>query len=298
MKALIALPLLGLGLALSLNAHAHRSWMLPSSTVLSGDSAWVTVDAAVSNDLFYFEHFPLQIKDIGTPPDSLSPRGNGPGAQLAQRQRALPELRIDTPDGHSLSARNGHIGRLRSTFDLQLQQPGTYRLSLASGPRYMASYKEGEETRRLMGSLDELRAQLPPAASEVQISRRDSRMETFITLGNPDRHALGLSGEGLELQALTHPNDLVAGETTRWRFLLDGQPAANLELLLVPGAARYRDQSGEIQLTTDAQGEVAIDWPQPGMYWLEATARQDASGETGVDQRSASYIATFEVLGL
>ena len=29
-------------------AQAHRSWMLPSATVLSGDDVWVTVDAAVS----------------------------------------------------------------------------------------------------------------------------------------------------------------------------------------------------------------------------------------------------------
>ncbi|MEL0157283.1 DUF4198 domain-containing protein, partial [Sphingopyxis sp.] len=42
-------------------AQAHRQWMLPSSTVLSGDDVWVTVDAAVSNDLFYFEHQPLRL---------------------------------------------------------------------------------------------------------------------------------------------------------------------------------------------------------------------------------------------
>ena len=42
-------------------ASAHRQWMMPSSTVLSGDDVWVTVDAAVSNDLFYFEHQPLRL---------------------------------------------------------------------------------------------------------------------------------------------------------------------------------------------------------------------------------------------
>ncbi len=33
-------------------AQAHRQWMMPSSTTLSGSESWVTVDAAVSNDLF------------------------------------------------------------------------------------------------------------------------------------------------------------------------------------------------------------------------------------------------------
>jgi uncharacterized GH25 family protein len=70
---------LALCLGLPLSAQAHRSWMLPSATVLSGDDVWVTVDAAVSNDLFYFEHFPLRIANIGAPPEKLGARGGRPG---------------------------------------------------------------------------------------------------------------------------------------------------------------------------------------------------------------------------
>ena len=45
-------------------AQAHRQWMLPSATSLSGTESWVTVDAAISNDLFYFEHHPLQLDNL------------------------------------------------------------------------------------------------------------------------------------------------------------------------------------------------------------------------------------------
>ena len=48
----------------SVTAEAHRQWLLPSATVLSGTDAWVTVDGAVSNDLFHFEHFPLQLDGL------------------------------------------------------------------------------------------------------------------------------------------------------------------------------------------------------------------------------------------
>lgn len=65
MKTFTKLGLLTLATCLSFSAHAHRAWMLPSATILSGDAPWVTVDAAVSNDIFYFEHFPLQIEEIG-----------------------------------------------------------------------------------------------------------------------------------------------------------------------------------------------------------------------------------------
>jgi len=61
---------LALAICVPLSANAHRTWMLPSATVLSGNDPWVTVDAAVSNDLFYFEHFPLRLDGLQvTAPD-------------------------------------------------------------------------------------------------------------------------------------------------------------------------------------------------------------------------------------
>ena len=65
MHPLVKWTALTLAICLPLSAQAHRAWMLPSATVLSGEDPWITVDAAVSNDLFYFEHFPLRIQGIG-----------------------------------------------------------------------------------------------------------------------------------------------------------------------------------------------------------------------------------------
>ena len=48
-------------LALPLTAQAHKAWILPSQTVLSAKDPWITVDAEVSNDLFYFNHVPLKL---------------------------------------------------------------------------------------------------------------------------------------------------------------------------------------------------------------------------------------------
>ncbi len=49
--------------------------MMPSSTVLSGDDVWVTVDAAVSNDLFYFPSISR----------CASRRGEGVGCPMAAK---------------------------------------------------------------------------------------------------------------------------------------------------------------------------------------------------------------------
>ncbi|MGD9758463.1 MAG: DUF4198 domain-containing protein, partial [Comamonas sp.] len=47
----------------ALGAQAHDLWFKPSSTVLS-KSDWVTVDAAVSNDVFLFNNRPLGLEAV------------------------------------------------------------------------------------------------------------------------------------------------------------------------------------------------------------------------------------------
>ena len=89
-------------LALPLTAQAHKAWLLPSETVLSAKDPWITVDAAVSNDLFYFNHVPLK----------------------------LDALVITAPDGSTVQAENVATGKYRSTFDVHLTQAGTYRIAL------------------------------------------------------------------------------------------------------------------------------------------------------------------------
>lgn len=85
--------------AIPVTVQAHRQWMLPSMTVVSGEGSdvWVTVDAAVSNDLFYFEHQPLRV-----------------------------EPQVMLPDGSAGDVKNKATGRYRTTFDVQIGQRGTY----------------------------------------------------------------------------------------------------------------------------------------------------------------------------
>ena len=275
---------LALCLGLPLTAHAHRSWMLPSATILSGDDVWVTIDAAVSNDLFYFEHFPLRIANIGSPPEELGERGGRPG-----------QLSVIAPDGSRVEPQNGSIGRYRSTFDVRLKQKGTYKLAVVNDGVF-ASYKEAGKTKRWRGSAEDFAKQVPANAEGLQASVIQSRMEVFVTSGKPTPENLKISGTGLELSPITHPNDLVAGTEASFRMMIDGKPAQNLKVTVIPGGNRYRDKLGEMTLTTDADGKFTVKWPEPGMYWMEAVLRDDKTAMKDVKQRRTGYIATLEVL--
>jgi uncharacterized GH25 family protein len=268
-----ALVAISLAVAVPQAAQAHRAWLLPSATVLSGDDVWVTVDAAISNDLFYFEHHPMRL--------------NG--------------LQVFGPDGQAVTPEHPNTGRYRSTFDVRLAKTGTYRVAVINDT-LMASYKEaGGESKRLRGTAESIRKELPADAQSVRITHSQSRIEAFVTSGKPTDEVLQPSGIGLELQPVTHPNDLFVGDTARFRLLLDGKPAAGIEVSVIPGGIRYRDQLGEMKLTTDKDGVVSVDWPEPGMYWLSAShggGRGDAqeSGSFEKPARRTAYSATLEVL--
>ncbi|WP_293778644.1 DUF4198 domain-containing protein [uncultured Oxalicibacterium sp.] len=258
---------LSLTTALPMAAHAHRTWLLPSSTVLSGEAPYVTVDAAVSNEVFYFDHRPL----------------------------SLDAIVITAPDGKTVDAENKATGKFRSVFDVKLAQPGTYRIS-AVNEMLFATYKQGSETKRWRGAAANFAKEVPADAKDVNVSSNQSRLETFVSAGKPS--PVKPVGKGLELVPVTHPNDLFAGENSSFIFTLDGKPAADLEVSVVPGGVRYRDQLNEIKLKTDKDGKFSVKWPAPGMYWLNAGTRA-AAGEVGTLEnpaRRASYTATLEVL--
>lgn len=266
LRPLCAAAALTAMLAAPIAAQAHRQWMLPSMTVLSGNDPWVTVDAAVSNDLFVFEHVPMR----------------------------LDGLVITGPDGAAVAHQNAATGKYRSTFDVQLSKPGTYRIA-SVGDGVMASYKLAGEQKRWRGTVANLATAIPAGATDVRIVHSQRRIETFATVGEPTTEALTPTGKGLELAAVTHPNDLFAGETAQFRLLLDGQPAAGVEVTVIRGAGRYRDDPGEMKLTTAADGLLEINWEEPGMYWMEAEVRGGKSSIEGAE-RMAVYVGTLEVL--
>ena len=137
---------------------------------------------------------------------------------------------------------------------------------------------------------------MPANAKNLQLSQTQTRIETFVTSGKPNDTALKATGKGLELVPVTHPNDLVAGEPAKFRFVLDGKPAAGIKVHVVPGASRYRDSQNDMSLTAGTDGVVSLTLEDPGMYWLQAQAQDENASMKPAKSRRASYVATFEVL--
>jgi hypothetical protein len=269
---LIALALAGLSLA-SLSAQAHKPYILPlSSEVEAGRDgvAWASFDASIGENLF-------------DPDFTLK----------------LDGLVITAPDGSTLQPENVGSGKTRTTFDVKLAKPGTYKLALVS-KNVMGSYRDKQgETKRFRATEETLAKEVPADAADVKLSRMESRLETFVSTGTPDMAVFKASGVGLEMVPVTNPTELRAGEKATWRFLIDGKPAADQGVSLIAGGVRYRGTLGEIRQTTDAKGELTLTLPAAGAYMVSTAwpAVQRVEGQPmAMVPRRLSYSAVVEIL--
>ncbi|MGK6324066.1 DUF4198 domain-containing protein [Sphingomonas sp. DT-51] len=269
--AVLALGLLALPATLS----AHRQWLLPSATIFSGKDDWVSVDYAISNDLFFADHHPGSVEQI----------------------------KVYRPDGSAGTLEHAATGRYRSVFDVHLDRPGTWKIATESSA-FMGSFKVNGEERRI-GRRGPPRpdqpapltiADIPTAATDIQVTELIARNEIFVTAGAPTRQVLTPSGKGLELDPITHPDELVAGEPARFRFLVDGRPAPGLTLTLIPGGKRYRDAEDARTVISGADGVATVTFPAAGMYWLNATASDAKVSNPRATARRLSYTSTLEVM--
>ena len=130
----------------------------------------------------------------------------------------------------------------------------------------------------------------------MKLTETSSRNEVFLTAGAPTTTVLATTGKGLEFAPVTHPDELVAGEAAKFRFLIDGKPAPGLKVTVIPGGKRYRNEEGAMSLTTGADGVVSVTWPTAGMYWLNATATDAKTTTPRATERRMSYVTTLEVM--
>jgi uncharacterized GH25 family protein len=257
-------------ICLPLSAMAHKQWLAPSKTVLNVDQ-WVTFDAGISSDPFVLDNNAIK----------------------------LDNLVITAPDGTAVTAENSLTGKLRSTFDLQLKQAGTYKIAVLNSG-ISASWDDNGQTKRWPArgatfTAEGFAKEVPPDAQDLKVVQSLGRIETFVTAGKPNATALAPTGKGLELVPVTGFNDLYVGEPATFQLLLDGKPAADVEVEAVANGTRYRNAIGEIELKTDKNGRFTLNWKQPGLYYLSATVT-DAKAEKPATSRRSSYGASFEVL--
>lgn len=257
--------------ALPLAAQAHKGWLMPSKSVVSVGQ-WITVDAGASTNPFVKDHNAMR----------------------------LDALVITAPDGSVVAPENAGTGKLRSTFDVQLKQAGTYKIAVVNNGVSARWEENGQRKswppRGQPFTAEGFAKEVPAKADKLTVTQSQTQLVTFATAGKPNDTALKTTGQGLELAPVSGFTDLFAGEEAKFKFLLDGKPAADLKVEVIADGVRYRNAPNEMALSTDRDGVVRISWPAPGLYWLSASVEDEAASMPPARKRRTAYTAVFEVL--
>src|SRR3546814_3338603 len=108
-------------------------------------------------------------------------------------------------------------------------QKGTWSIAAVSDALCGNYVWDGKTERLPRGTTAaNLAERVPAGATDVQTAEANNRNEIFVTVGAPTTTLFTPTGKGIELVPVTHPNDLFAGESATFQFLLDGKPAAGL----------------------------------------------------------------------
>ncbi|RAU17529.1 DUF4198 domain-containing protein [Nitrincola tibetensis] len=267
-KKLLGAAALSVGLIAG-HAAAHPMWMLPSEFNLSTDEGhWITVDATASHGVFSFDK-PLGVDNVAI----YRPGG--------ERERVGPYFK----------------GQRRSVFDVQLNEQGTYKVELVTPVRYMTSYVVGgrDTARRIMGNKLEIASQLPEDARDVRTTMVQNIIQFYVTQKAPTRIVLEPTGQGFELNAITHPSDIVIGEEASFKFTFNGEPVADLDVEVVPGGTAWRSSRMQMDLKTDSEGVLRFTPEKTGPHLLSTNMRRSIDSPLA-DQAGVTYMLSFEVI--
>lgn len=245
-----------------LTAQAHTPYLAPASFEPHHEG-WVTLDASFAEAFF------------------------------------VPEVVFDNSEfavlnvaGDVVKPNTVQLFQTRAVVEHQLTEKGSYRFS--TGVRHGAVFRMYEINGERKGTRDPSEV-LPKEAKLLDHFQSVTLAETYITLGAPTKPALKPYNKGLEVVAVTHPNDVYDGEAFRVQVLFDGKPLAAQELHIFTANDAQAHDKPTLSATTDGKGFTDLTLPKVATYLLQTRYRHAAPKGAPAPNYSYTYTLVFNV---
>lgn len=177
-----------------------------------------------------------------------------------------------------------------AAFEAALPTVGTYRIS--SGERLGRNskmYKDAKGDWIITGESGET-----PAGAALVDVQSVTAAEVYVTRGAPTREALAPTGKGLEMRAVTHPNEIFAKAPAQFQLDYQGKPLPGALVTVYRAAGVYDGKKVAAEVKTDANGRFSVTPPDGGTYLALIRHRTEAPAGSATPYRSYSYALTFE----
>ena len=232
-----------------------QQWILPNFFYTNRESPWLGIEHTSGVRRFV--------------------SGHGPGTALS----------IIHPEGWHVRPSSTYVGQTRTVVEMELTEPGTYRIETDSLAGYLAEIEVDGKRTWVGKSKDQL-----PDAKIIQSQHRWSGTVTFVTVKEYTRGVLEATGALLEIVPVTHPNNISVRKPFVVRVLSRGESVPNQEVQAYSEMDSGHDPM--LATVTDADGECELVFPSPGRYLLTANLRQEAkdSSRANVDIFNVSML--------
>lgn len=267
-KAVALASVMAMGLAATTTAQAHPRWVLPSHFTVSKEGGdWLTFDVTASHGTFVFD----------------KPAGSD------QAFVVMPDGRSERPNFVVRSKR-------RSMFDFFFTEEGTHKVAINNQPSYYTQYKAGrrDTVKWARANKAERHDVLPEQARDVVTQLSYTRAESYITVGMPTDKALEIEGKMLEMKPVTHPSDIIEGESVTFQFFFNGEPQEGVTAEITREGTMYRNHQEQIDVVSDEDGKVIFTPEVAGRYLMKANYKGELKDNPLADKASANVHLTFE----
>lgn len=213
---------------------------------------------------------------------------------------AMPSsgVKVFGVDGKQIRRRgNFYEGARRSTFDLAVEEEGTYGLKYFREGSYHTRFKVGrsDKFKRFRGNKSQAAAELPKKAKEVTTAKYATVAVSYLTNKAPTDAVLQPTNKGFELVPVTHPADYVTGEALEMKFTFNGKPVDGVDVVIEQEGPQYRENPEAVELKTDSDGMLAVTLNDGGRYILKVNHKQESTDPEADYEITRLYYA-FEVI--
>lgn len=134
-----------------------------------------------------------------------------------------------------------------------------------------------------------------PANAQTLESKSFYIAESFVTKNKPSPIPKS-TNKGFEVQLLSHPNELFAGESLKGRVIHNGKAVKDLEVDVFKGASSYEPNAKREQphVKTNKNGEFEVKFAESGIY-LITTSYPEANPDNTKKPNTESYTYSLSV---
>lgn len=246
-------------LILSAVCSAHQKWLWPNFFVAEKGPVWLSFDATWSDRPFVAE--------------------SGVGAK---------PLWVVHPDGRRETPPDVYVGKSKSVAEVQLSQPGTYRLESVDPLAYWTQVDQNGKTKWLPKSKNEVQGQA--------ITRSDlywAKATAYVTLGKATAVPPADDSEPLDLRPTQHPNRLALGDTLELSAVSYGKPLANAKINVFGPEASGHDPTSVV--TADKNGNATFELTSAGKFLFVQQLEEKRTNDPKTDLHSFNIYLTLDI---